>query len=246
MNELLKLFEGKVELSEEMKEALATLWEAKVAELESSLEAKQEAYISEELIPFYEAKTAEYVDSVVMDEVNRYVSEGVKAFAKKHEAELKGYALTEANSFVLGKMKELFESMSVKVPEGKQDELTEAKNKVDVLESKVEELMQSKMVAESELKTMQKTSIVTALSEDLSDLQRESLSSLLEGIDTDDLEAYERKAKILKESVKAKEKADEEEEEGEGDEKGGKKLEESIQDPWLSSLVRQTKAKSKV
>ena len=244
MNELLKIFEGKVELSEELKEQLTTLWEAMVAEQADKAEANAEKYISEEIVPFYEAKTQEYIDTVVMPEVNRYVSESVKNFAKKHEAELKNYAVTEANGFVLSKMKELFEGISIAVPESKKDELNEAVARANEMAQKVEQLMQDKMAAETALFEMKKEQVAGKLFEGLSDMQVERLRTLLEGVDASDLEVFERKAKILRESVESKKDEDDEDDKDGKDNKdkkdGKDKMNESM-DPWLASLVAQTK-----
>jgi len=243
MNELLNIFEGKVELSDELKTALSALWEAKVEAVTTELEAKQEKYITEEVIPFYEQKAQNYIDDVIMPEVNDYVTESVKDFARKHEKELRNYAITEANSYFIGKMKDLFEGMSIKVPEGKVNELSDAMARIAKLEEQVESATQAKIIAEKAVLDMKKGIIVEDLKDGMSELQAEKFSKLIESIDSDSLETFEKRANLIKESVTVKAPA--KVEEGKDTPPASVINEDGITDPWLRSLVDSVKKNPK-
>lgn len=240
MNDLLKIFEdNSVELSEDAKEKMTTLWEAKVAELKSDYEEKLQKKIDEEIVPQYEEKTQEYIDNVIMENVNSYVTEAVKELTKKHEKELSSYAVSETNEHILGKLKEVFESMSVKVPEGKEDVLEAAEKRAKELEEKVNALLESQAESQKTITELKREKIVDQVSEGLSDLQKEKLDELLENVMTEDMEAFERKAKILRESVENKKEVEEEDDEDDGKENKEKEIKESSykNDPYLSRLV---------
>ena len=186
---------GEEELSEEFKEKAKTIFEAaltsKVSELKEALEARYETALLEEVAEIKSALTErvdsylEYVSQEWMTENQLAVEEGLKT------------EMTE--SFLTG-MKSLFEEHYVTIPEEKYDVLESMVEKLDDMETKLNEQIEKNITLNARLSESAAEGILNDVSEGLAQTQKEKLASLAESVEFESEEQYRGKLETLKES----------------------------------------------
>ena len=192
---------GGEELSEEFKEKAKTIFEAainaKVAEIKEGLEAQYAATLAEEIEAAKES-LAERVDSYLEYVADEWFEENALAV----EAGLK----TEMTESFLEGMKGLFEEHYVTIPEEKYDVLESMVEKLDDMETKLNEQIEKNIVLNSRLAESVADSILDDVSEGLASTQKEKLASLSESVEFESEEQYREKLETLKESYFASKK----------------------------------------
>ena len=188
------LVEGE-ELSEEFKEKAKTILEAaikgKVVQIKEVLDAEYEAKLLEEVTEIKSALN-ERVDSYLEYVADEWFTENQLAV----EAGLKE-ELTE--SFMTG-LKGLFEEHYVTIPEEKYDVLESMVEKLDEMETKLNEQIEKNVSLNSRLGESVANGILESVSEGLADTQKEKLASLSESVEFASEESYREKLETLKES----------------------------------------------
>ena len=186
---------GDQELSEEFKEKAKAIFEAaigsKVASIKESLEASYEEKLVEEVA---EIKTAlnERVDSYL-----EYVSE--EWFNENQLAVENGLKNEMADSFLSG-MKGLFEEHYVTIPEDRYDVLESMVDKLDEMESKLNEQIDRNVALNKRLAESVADVIFADVTEGLALSQKDKLASLAENVEFDGEESYREKLVTLRES----------------------------------------------
>ena len=188
------LFAGE-ELSEEFQEKAKTVFEAAVrVRIEEAKEAIAEKYalaLAEELENLKEEMT-ERVDSYL-----EYVSqEWIEENALQIEHGLKS-EMTE--SFLQG-MRSLFEDHYVSIPEDKYDVVENMVEKLDDMETKLNEQIERNIQLNRRLGEATAETIFSDVSEGLALTQKEKLASLAEGVEFEGEESYRDKLTTLRES----------------------------------------------
>ena len=188
------LVEGE-ELSEEFKEKAKTILEAaikgKVVQIKEVLDAEYEAKLLEEVTEIKSALN-ERVDSYLEYVADEWFTENQLAV----EAGLKE-ELTE--SFMTG-LKGLFEEHYVTIPEEKYDVLESMVEKLDEMETKLNEQIEKNVSLNSRLGESVANGILESVSEGLADTQKEKLASLSESVEFASEQSYREKLETLKES----------------------------------------------
>ena len=192
---------GGEELSEEFKEKAKTIFEAainaKVAGIKEELETQYEAKLAEEIESAKES-LAERVDSYL-----EYVSdEWFEENALAVEAGLK----TEMTESFLEGMKGLFEEHYVSIPEDKYDVLESMVEKLDDMETKLNEQIEKNITLNGRLSEATAEGILDQVSEGLAQTQKEKLASLSESVEFESEDQYRDKLETLKESYFASKK----------------------------------------
>jgi len=188
------LVEGE-ELSEDFKNKAKTILEAaikgKVTQIKESLEAGYETKLVEEVA---EIKTAlnERVDSYL-----EYVAE--EWFTENQLAVEGGLKEELTESFMTG-LKSLFEEHYVSIPEEKYDVLQSMVEKLDDMETKLNEQIEKNVGLNKRLAESVADGILESVSEGLAATQKEKLASLAESVEFDSEEQYRDKLETLKES----------------------------------------------
>ena len=186
---------GGEELSEEFKEKAKTIFEAainaKVAGIKEELEAQYAEKLAEEIEAAKES-LAERVDSYLEYVADEWMSENQLAV----EAGLKA-DMTE--SFLTG-MKSLFEEHYVTIPEDKYDVLESMVEKLDDMETKLNEQIEKNISLNKRLSESVADGILDEVSEGLAQTQKEKLAALSEGVEFESEEEYREKLETLKES----------------------------------------------
>ena len=193
---------GGEDLSEEFKERARTIFEAaivsKVAQIKEELEGLYEERLVEEV---EEIKTAlnERVDSYLEYVADEWFNENALAI----EQGLK-FEITE--SFLTG-MKGLFEEHYVTIPEDKYDVLNSMVEKLDEMETKLNEQIEKNISLNKRLAESVAEGIFDEISEGLAATQKEKLASLAESVEFESEEEYREKLEMLKESYFSTQKA---------------------------------------
>jgi hypothetical protein len=188
------LLEGE-ELSEEFQNKAKTIFEAaiktKVAEIKEELHESYATALVEELDTI-KAGLTERVDGYLEYVADEWMQEN----ALQVEAGLK----TEMTESFLEGMKSLFEEHYVTIPEEKYDVLNSMVDKLDEMESKLNEQIDRNVALNRRLAESNADGVFTAVSEGLADTQKEKLATLAENVEFESETDYREKLVTLKES----------------------------------------------
>ena len=188
------LLEGE-ELSEEFQEKAKTIFEAaitsRVAAIKESLEEQSAAVLAEE-IEGVKAELNERVDSYLEYVADEWFTENQLAVEQGLKSEM-------SESFLSG-MKSLFEEHYVTIPEEKYDVLESMVEKLDEMETKLNEQIEKNVSLNSRLAESVADGILESVSDGLAATQKEKLASLSESVEFESEESYREKLVTLKES----------------------------------------------
>ena len=188
------LLEGE-ELSEEFQDKARTIFEgairSKVAEIKEELQESYAVALVEELDKIKEGLT-ERVDSYLEYVADEWFVEN----ALQVEQGLK----TEMTESFLEGMKTLFEEHYVTIPEDKYDVLESMVEKLDDMETKLNEQIEKNINLNSRLGESVANGILESVSEGLASTQKEKLASLSESVEFESEESYREKLETLRES----------------------------------------------
>jgi len=186
---------GGEELSEQFKEKAKTIFEAalksKVTEIKEALEVQYEERLSEEIEEVKE-ELKNRVDSYL-----EYVSD--EWFAENTLVIEKGLKTEMTESFLTG-MKQLFEEHYVTIPEDKYDVLESMVEKLDEMETKLNEQIEKNISLNKRLAESVADGILDQVSEGLALTQKDKLASLAESVEFESEEEYREKLETLKEA----------------------------------------------
>jgi len=188
------LLEGE-DLSEEFQEKARTIFEAalrsKVADIQESLEEQYAVALAEEV---EEIKTAlservdaylEYVAGEWMEENALVIEQGLK---------------TEMTESFLNGMKSLFEDHYVSIPEDKYDVLESMVEKLDEMETKLNEQIEKNVSLNKRLAESVADGIFEQVADGLAATQKDKLASLAESVEFESEEEYREKLETLREA----------------------------------------------
>jgi len=188
------LLEGE-ELSEEFQDKARTIFEgairSKVAEIKEELQESYAEALVEELDKIKEGLT-ERVDSYLEYVADEWFVEN----ALQVESGLK----TEMTESFLEGMKSLFEDHYVQIPEDKYDVLNSMVDKLDEMESKLNEQIDRNVALNRRLAESTADGIFSTVAEGLADTQKEKLATLAENVEFESEADYREKLGTLKES----------------------------------------------
>ena len=192
---------GGEELSEDFKNKAKTIFEAainaKVAEIKEGLEAQYQEKLAEEIEAAKES-LAERVDSYLEYVADEWFEENALAVENGLKTEM-------TESFLEG-MKGLFEEHYVSIPEDKYDVLESMVEKLDDMETKLNEQIEKNITLNGRLSEATAGGILDQVSEGLASTQKEKLASLSESVEFESEEQYREKLETLKESYFASKK----------------------------------------
>ena len=186
---------GGEELSEEFREKAKLVFEtalnSKVSEVKEALEAKYQETLEEKIA---EEKTAlsERVDSYLEYVADEWFTENTLAVEQGLKTEL-------TESFLSG-MKGLFEEHYVSIPDDKYDVLESMVEKLDDMETKLNEQIEKNVGLNKRLGESVANGILESVSDGLAATQKEKLASLSESVEFESEESYREKLETLKES----------------------------------------------
>ena len=192
--DLSALFGGE-ELSEEFQNKARTIFEAVVT-------AKVTA-VQEEMAAQYEATLSEHLEEVkteLVERVDAYLEYVSEEWVTENKIEVEHGLKTEMTESFLQGMKGLFEDHYVHIPEEKYDVLENMVSKLDEMEARLNEQIESNISLNKRLGETTADGIFREVTEGLAVTQREKLYTLSEGVEFEGEESYREKLVTLKES----------------------------------------------
>ena len=188
------LIEGE-KLSEEFETKARTIFE-------SAIKAKV-AELSEQVKISYEEKLVEEVSEIkkeLQERVDSYLEYVASEWLEENQLAAEAGLKTEMTESFLEGMKSLFEEHYVTIPDDKYDVVENMVDKLDEMESKLNEQIEKNIAITKSLSEATGGNILSDVSEGLSTTQKEKLASLAEGVEFESEESYKEKLETLKES----------------------------------------------
>ena len=186
---------GGEELSEEFREKAKTIFEAainsKVSEIKARLDEEKTAAI-EEAVAEHKAELTERTDS--------YLEYVAAEWLKENQLAVEHGLKTEMTESFLSGMKSLFEDHYVTIPEEKYDVVSTMVEKLDDMETKLNEQIEKNVALNKRLSESTSDVILGSVSEGLAATQKEKLATLAEGVEFESEESYKEKLTTLRES----------------------------------------------
>jgi hypothetical protein len=199
------LFNGE-ELSEEFQTKAATIFEAAVEQVaQARIDALTEEY-AQEVVALQEEmevklnEAVEEVKSELVEQIDGFLNFVVEQWMEDNQVALEsGMKVEMMNSFIDG-LKNLFSEHYVDLPEEKLDIVSEQANEIETLESDATKLAEKNQQLYAELVALKSALVFESVSDDLTDVQKEKFSSLVEKIEFTTDEEYTSKLETMKEN----------------------------------------------
>lgn len=188
------LLEGE-ELSDEFQDKAKTVFEAvvksRIAEAKEAMSAQYDKTLVEEVAAI-KSELTERLDSYLEYVANEWFTENTLQLESGIRGEL-------SESFMTG-LKNLFEEHYVNIPDEKYNVLEAMVEKLDDMETKLNEQIEKNISLNSRLAESVADGILDNVSEGLASTQKEKLASLAESVEFESEETYREKLETLKES----------------------------------------------
>jgi len=190
---------GGEELSEEFKEKARVIFEAaltsKIKEIQESLEVQYAERLDEE---------RQALKGELTERVDAYLEYVCEEWMTENELAIEHGLKTEMTESFLSGMKGLFEEHYVTIPEEKYDVLESMVEKLDDMETKLNEQIEKNIGLNRRLAESTADTVLSIVSEGLAETQKEKLASLAESVEFESEEEYREKLETLKESYFSK------------------------------------------
>ena len=187
------------ELSEDFKTKAATIFEAAVsAKVISEVNDRLQIFEDEYTKELSEAKE-EYLTNM-SEKIDGYLNYVVEEWMEENELAVeKGIRSELVEDFMTG-LKNLFQEHYIDIPEEKVDLVDDLFEKVEELETKLDESINTNVEDKKELAKFKKEEVLRNVSEELAETEKEKLTKLADGIDYEDDSQYQEKLEVLKEN----------------------------------------------
>ena len=186
---------GGEELSEEFREKAKTVFEAALQSKVNQLAEDMQVKFDEKLVEEIESTKSELAERV--DAYLEYVSE---EWFVENELAIEHGLKTELTESFLSGMKGLFEEHYVQIPDDKYDVLESMVEKLDDMETKLNEQIEKNVSLNGRLGESVASGILDQVSDGLAATQKEKLASLSESVEFESEGQYRGKLETLKES----------------------------------------------
>ena len=183
------------ELSEEFQEKARTIFEAalrsKVSQIKETIEEQYAVALAEEV---------EEIKSALAERVDAYLEYVADEWMQENTLVIEQGLKTEMTQSFLQGMKGLFEEHYVSIPEDKYDVLESMVEKLDEMETKLNEQIEKNVSLNKRLAESVADGIFEQVADGLADTQKDKLASLAESVEFESEEEYREKLETLKES----------------------------------------------
>ena len=183
------------DLSEEFKEKAKTIFEAsinaKITDIENQLNEQYEKALNEQV---------EEIKVELTERTDAYLEYVADEWLKENALAVENGIKTEMTESFMEGMKKLFEEHYVTLPEDKYDVLENMVDKLDEMETKLNEQIERNVELNQRLGESTAQTIFNNVAEGLAVSQKEKLQSLAESVEFESEESYRGKIETLKES----------------------------------------------
>ena len=228
------------DLSDDFKTKASTIFEAAVSakvlsEVNQRIEELETSYKKE----ITDAKEEHL--STITEKVDGYLNYVTEEWMKENELAVeKGIRSELVEDFMTG-LKNLFTEHYIDIPEEKVDLVDDLFEKVEELEQKLDESINTSVDIKKELAEYKKAETLREVSEDLADTEKEKLGKLADGIDFEDKSQYSEKLEVIKENYFPKQQSEtitEELENTEEEQDSSESSTDPVMSRYVSSLTR--------
>ena len=183
------------DLSEEFKNKAKTVFEAAIkSKLRSEIvrmEEEKSKSITEEV---------ENIKVELTEKVDAYMNYVVEEWMKENELAIERGLKGEIAEDFIGGLKALFEEHYIDVPDEKYDILESQAQKIDELEEKLNDTIGKLTEKKQSEDSLVRESVISEVSSDLADTQKEKFASLVEDVEFTDKDTFVEKLNTLKEN----------------------------------------------
>jgi hypothetical protein len=183
------------ELSEEFQEKARTIFEAaiksKIADIKESVREQYETNLVEEV---------KVIKEELQGRVDSYLEYVADEWVAENQLQVEQGLKTEMTESFLEGMKKLFEDHYVTIPEEKYDVIESMVDKLDDMESKLNEQIEKNVALNRRLAESTADVIFADVTEGLAQTQRDKLATLIENVEFESEQGYREKLETLKES----------------------------------------------
>lgn len=183
------------DLTEEFKEKAATIFEAAVM-----TRVKEEVAKLDEAYQIKLDEEKEIFKEELAEKIDGYLDYVVEQWMEQNEIALEsGMKSDILESFVTG-MKSLFEEHYIDVPEEKYDVLGDLQEQIEALSAKLDETVASNVELRTQLLENESEKLIDTYCEGLVETDKEKFLALVEELEFDGLESFDKKLKTIRES----------------------------------------------
>jgi len=182
-----------LDLSPENAEKAKTIFKASVQSKVQEVKEQLDAKYQEEL-----KTTVNTVKDDLAEAVDKYLTYCAEEWTKENELAIERGLRSEMTENFIEGLKTLFVEHYVDVPEDKYDVIDELANRLEEMESKLDGEVSNNMAITEENDSLKRGNVVSEASKDLTDTQKEKLSSLAEGVDYKDEADFAEKVAEVK------------------------------------------------
>ena len=183
------------DLSEEFKEKAKTIFEAsinaKITDIENQLNEQYEKALNEQV---------EEIKVELTERTDAYLEYVADEWLKENALAVENGIKTEMTESFMAGMKNLFEEHYVTLPDDKYDVLENMVDKLDEMETKLNEQIEKNVELNQRLGESTAQTIFNNVAEGLATSQKEKFQSLAESVEFESEESYRGKIETLKES----------------------------------------------
>ena len=192
------LTEGE-ELTEAFKEKAAVIFEAAVVN-----RVKDEvSRIQEQLTEQYEIQLNEEVEQIkegLVEQIDGYLDYVVEQWIEQNEIALDQGLKSEILEGFIGGLKSLFEDHYIEMPEEKYDVLAGLQEEIQQLHSRLDEQVETNIDLKQKITGLRAQAVAGQLAEGMVETDKAKFYSLLEDLEVESVESFEKKAQVIKES----------------------------------------------
>lgn len=163
--------------------------------IEKELDEKKKALKEES------EKKLDLFKTEIIEKLDDYINLSMDEFIEEHKTNISDGLKVELAEKTLSAIKNIFKESAVEIPEGEKDIIKELESKIQDLTDKLNESVNKQIENEKQIFEFEKAIKFEQLSKDMTEVQKEKLISLSENIDYENINDFEDKIKILKESV---------------------------------------------
>ncbi len=183
------------DLDEEFQKKATTVFEAavhaKVQEQVAGLKETAETRIAEEL---------EKIKEEFAGRVENFLSYACEEWMSENELAVESGLRAEVTEAFMGGLKKLFIESNINLPDEKLDAVAEMSEKLDEMETRLNEQVEKNIGLHEKVATYRKNEILTELSRGLAEVQKDKFTSLAEAVEFKNEESYREKLGQIKES----------------------------------------------
>jgi hypothetical protein len=188
-------------LTEDFKKSAKAVFEAAVmARVNAIMDTLEEAFVG---------TLKEAVDEIkgdLTEKTNDYLSYVAEEWLKENEIAIEKSLRTELTEDFINGLKSLFQEHFIDIPDDKVDVVQELGAEVEEIETKLNEEIAKNIDLSKQVKTYQAKEVLTTVCEKLTDVQKDKMKTLSEGVEFTTEGEYKEKLELVRDNYFLKEK----------------------------------------